>query len=87
MDNEMEFDRLAEGGGKTFMTAKRKRLMVSLVGGTIRYRYLTGTVGRYRYLTMSPLQNNWMFLEVSVVDPVGSEIICRIRSFASSPTN
>jgi hypothetical protein len=29
IDNELEFDRLAEGGEKTFLSAKKKRMMVS----------------------------------------------------------
>ncbi len=34
IDNELEFDRLAEGGEKTFLSAKKKRMMVSLFKGS-----------------------------------------------------
>jgi hypothetical protein len=35
IDNELEFDRLAEGGEKTFLSAKKKRMMVSLLEGRV----------------------------------------------------
>ncbi len=34
IDNELEFDRLAEGGEKTFLSAKKKRMMVSFFKGS-----------------------------------------------------
>jgi hypothetical protein len=44
IDNELEFDRLAEGGEKTFLSAKKKRMMVSLFTGSDsrdKFKYFT----------------------------------------------